>query len=81
MNGWKNSNVLSPLLYVNNLIIYFLSNIFPDPYGKWSNYTLQGYQTDCHEYANVRKSSSRVATEEWIIIKREKQALQAQYIF
>ena len=40
-------------------------------------YTLQGYQTDCHEYANVRKSSSRVATEEWIIIKREKQALQA----
>ena len=44
-------------------------------------YTLQGYQTDCHEYANVRKSSSRVATEEWIIIKREKQALQAQYIY
>ena len=73
--------MFSPLYCMLTIWLSILSNIFPDPYGKWSNYTLQSYQTDCHEYANVRKSSSRVATEEWIIIKREKQALQAQYIY
>jgi arginyl-tRNA--protein-N-Asp/Glu arginylyltransferase len=77
----------SPLLYVNNNICHVLNFDYPSEQPTSSlihmvNDLTRRYRATKLTVMNMQTCASRrVATEEWIIIKREKQALQAQYIY